>query len=488
MAIAFTPKHKEEYPLSDFTPQQYIALSLSAATTLGWKVFDASKVGFKAYTNDGTFAQKELIRFKIIGDHVSIESSTLGTAMVDFGKNKKNVNKLFAAIKKHQSSYTPEELDQTYQNLERIPDELDDLQQEPATASENFKSFIGIFVPVTGYFITPIILNLNLFIFIIMAFFGVSIFNPDTQSLIQWGANFKPLTLGQPWRLITNCFLHIGIFHLLMNMYALVYIGLLLEPYLGKIRFLSAYLLTGICASVTSLWWHDLTVSAGASGAIFGMYGVFLAMLTTDLIHKDTRKSLLTSISIFVGYNLIYGLKGGIDNAAHIGGLVSGIIMGYAMVPSLKQFELLKLKLVTMAILCLLVLTTSFVVYKRMPNNFEEYDRRIKPFNYNESMALEIYSLPDNTSKSKWLYEIKDRGIYYWKENISLINELDKLDLPSSIHERNARLKIYCELRIKSYQLIYKTVEEDNTEKYKAEIEHYNQKIETALKELGAGK
>ena len=123
--------------------------------------------------------------------------------------------------------------------------------------------------------------------------------------------------------MITNCFLHIGILHLAFKMYALIFIGVLLEPYLGKLRFAVAYLLTGVFASVASLYWHDHTVSAGASGAIFGMYGVFLAMLTTNLIPKSVRKGLLASIGLFVAYNLLYGLKGwGIDaNAAHIGGL-----------------------------------------------------------------------------------------------------------------------------------------------------------------------
>ena len=79
-----------------------------------------------------------------------------------------------------------------------------------------------------------------------MAINGVNIMLPDNGSLLNWGANFRPMTLdGQWWRLLTNCFLHIGIFHLLMNMYALLYIGVLLEPLLGRTRFLSAYLLTG---------------------------------------------------------------------------------------------------------------------------------------------------------------------------------------------------------------------------------------------------
>lgn len=485
MAIGFTPKYKEEFALSGFTPQQYIALALSAAKSLNWEILEPSNIGFTALTRGGLFSDKGLIKFKIVENLVSIESSSLGNAMVDFGKNKKNVGRLLEAIKELEPNFTIEELDQQYTSLARVPDELDVLQQTPPTAKENFKDFIGLFVPREGYFVTPLIVDLNLLIFAVMAFCGVGIFEPESESLINWGANFKPETLNQPWRLITNCFLHIGIFHLLMNVYALIYIGLLLEPYLGKLRFLSAYLLAGIAASVASLWWHDLTISAGASGAIFGMYGVFLAMLTTNLIDESVRKNLLTSISVFVGYNLLYGLKGGIDNAAHLGGLFSGLVIGYVMIPSLKRYEILKLKLATIAMLCLLILSTSFAVYKSMPNNIAEYDKRIKPFAYNESMAMEVFNLPENTSQSKTLYEIKDRGIYYWKENIKLINELDTMDLPEVFHKKHALLINYCQLRIKYYEVLYKAIEED-TEKYKSELEGYNGQIEAVIKKFEA--
>jgi len=312
---------------------------------------------------------------------------------------------------------------------------------------------------------------------------------PDNESLLKWGANFRPITLeGESWRLITNCFLHIGVFHLLMNIYALLYIGLLLEPYLGKSRFTAAYLLTGITASIASLWWHDLTISAGASGAIFGMYGVFLAMLTTNLIEKSARKALLTSIAVFVGYNILNGLKpnSGIDNAAHIGGLLGGLVIGYALIPSLKKPDENKLKFGTIGILSTLILVSSFVVYKKLPNDIGTYDAKIKEFVSMEAMALEVYNLPPNTPNDKILYGIKDRGIYYWNENIKLIDSFKDLDLPLEIRTRNRLLMEYCELRIKSYELLYKAISED-TEQYKSRIEDYDQKIEAKIKEFGGG-
>jgi rhomboid protease GluP len=190
-----------------------------------------------------------------------------------------------------------------------------------------------------GYFVTFGIIGINVLVFILMAVTGVGIFSPSTEGLIRWGANYNYYTLsGEGWRLLTSVFVHIGIIHLLFNMYALYNIGTYLEPVLGRVRYAALYLATGIFASLTSLWWHeDRLLSAGASGAIFGLYGFFLALLTTNLIPAKTRAELLRSIGVFVVFNLFYGMKHGIDNSAHLGGLVSGFIAGYATLPFLKE-------------------------------------------------------------------------------------------------------------------------------------------------------
>lgn len=486
MAVGFTPKYNDEFPLVDLTQQQYIALGIEAAKSLGWDIVYASSSGFKACTNKNVFLYKnQLIKVVIVANNVSVESSSIGAEMVDFGKNRKNVNQLISAIEELKPSFSIEELELKYEALTLVADEDDELTQAPATAIQNFKGFLSIFIPRNEYFVTPILLNLNLFVFILMVLMGVNAFDPDGESLIRWGANFKPITTaGEPWRLLTNCFLHIGILHLLLNMYALVFIGQILEPYLGKTRFAAAYLLAGIGASVASLWWHDMTISAGASGAIFGMYGVFLALLTTDFVHRDIRKSLLTSISVFVGYNLLNGLKGGIDNAAHIGGLLSGLIMGYAFIPSLKKPNVFKLELNTILLLTVFIFCTSFMVYNQTSYDFAKYDVEIRAFVRNESQALEVYSLPADVSDAKLMYEIKDRGIYYWHENIQLIRKLDKLYLPEVLHEKNQALIKYCEARIKCYELMYKAIAENNKDKYNAEIQTLAQEIEEMVKRL----
>jgi rhomboid protease GluP len=486
MAIGFIPKYIEEFPLNNLTSEQFLVIADETIKKLDWKVSHVSNAGIIAYTGNSIFSRNHEVRIIIEGETATLKSSSIGNEMIDWGRNKRNIKDLVNTFNELSQAFTVDELESKHSTISEsfIPEENNLLKSAPASASEQLTGFLSVFKPTNGYFITPILVGLNILIFVLMALKGVSIIEPDNESLLNWGANFRPLTLeGQWWRLITNTFLHIGIFHLLLNMYALVYIGLLLEPYLGKIRFISAYLLTGLTASIVSLWWHDITISAGASGAIFGMYGVFLAMLTTDLIEKTARKALLTSIGVFVAYNLINGIKGGIDNAAHIGGLIGGLIIGYCFTFSLKKPDDKRLNYSIIGSLTVLTIIVCAFVYRSIPNDLANYEKEMKQFSSMESMALKVYSLPKDTPKSKLLYEIKDRGIYYWNEDLKIIGEVQKLQLPEALHTQADKLKRYCELRLKSYELLYKTVNEDSNQ-YQSQIDDYNKQIQGIIDEL----
>jgi|GEM_PF-137232 len=196
---------------------------------------------------------------------------------------------------------------------------------------DNDLSFRSLITPRKGNIATPLLIYINVLLFMAMSMCGVSLIEPTGISLMKWGANFGPLTLtGDWWRTVTCNFIHIGIMHLMMNMYALLYIGLFLEKIIGSRKLITAYILTGLFSALLSIMAHPETISAGASGSIFGLYGIFLFYLIFNhKIEKNQRKSLLYSIGIFVIYNLLLGAgKEEIDNAAHIGGLVSGIVLG----------------------------------------------------------------------------------------------------------------------------------------------------------------
>lgn len=482
MAFGFSPGYTQTYTLEGIDKKHFLFIAMKAAHQVDWEFSYANEKGFKAYSTFSFSSWSEEITVTIEDETATINSKCTGTQLFDWGKNKRNVEEFIFKFEYLKSKYTVEEIESQYDELIQQyaikPDENGIIA--PSATNEKITGILSIFKPTDGYYVSPILIIINISIFILMLLAGVHILTPEGQSLVNWGANFRPVTLnGQGWRLFTSCFVHIGILHLLMNMYALLYIGLLLEPYLGRTRFLAAYLITGIAASLTSLCWHDLTISAGASGAIFGMYGVFLALLTTNLLDKSMKKAFLTSILVFVVYNLLNGFKpgSGIDNAAHIGGLASGLLMGYAMVPSLKNFKNKTIRNSTIGGLSVLLIVISMLIYQTLPNDIGKYETDMQKFVLLEEKALEVFILPEGTSDEKILAEIKDNGLPAWKENISLLDSLKRYDLPLPIRTRNGQLRKYCELRIKSYELICKSIQE-NTSVYDMEINDCNQQIE----------
>ncbi len=178
---------------------------------------------------------------------------------------------------------------------------------------------------------TYALLAINIGIFIIMVARGVPLINPTAADVLPWGADYGPQTLGgQYWRLITSMFLHFGIIHILGNMWCLWSLGQLTEKLLGSISVLGLYLLTGIGASLLSLSWDPMRVSAGASGAIFGLAGALISVLYFAQLglQPEGRRKLLGYVVRFAFINLVFGLTAHIDNMAHLGGLVTGLLMG----------------------------------------------------------------------------------------------------------------------------------------------------------------
>lgn len=197
---------------------------------------------------------------------------------------------------------------------------------------DDLVDMLNYLVPKGDHFATSIILDLNILVFLIMVFSGINIISPNGIELLQWGANRRfETTDGEWWRLFTSMFLHGGIMHLFMNISGLVIAAIFVEPLLGRKKYLILYILSGLCGSLASIWWYSNTISVGASGAIFGLYGAILGLLLTNAFPEGGKKGILMMIGIFVGINLLWGLTGGIDNAAHIGGLLSGALIGIVL-------------------------------------------------------------------------------------------------------------------------------------------------------------
>ena len=179
---------------------------------------------------------------------------------------------------------------------------------------------------------TSAIIGINVLVFLAMLLSGVSAVNPQNQDLARWGANTGLQTLlFQPWRMLTSNYVHIGIVHILLNMWCLWNLGALAERIFDRWTYFLTYTFCGLFGSLVSLALHPMREGAGASGAIFGMAGALISALYLGHLPvppqalKATLKSLLT----FAGYNLFFGaVVPAIDNSAHLGGLIAGLAIG----------------------------------------------------------------------------------------------------------------------------------------------------------------
>lgn len=326
MDKALTEGYQVKLTLKTITPQEFMSLALQACQQLGWRLNDVSEERALLYTNGSTTSFEEEIRIYLVDDKVIVGSRCVSEYLYD---QKQNINNILAFRGA---------LNILHNNLLQRKNAFYNSGTPPLVTPTHLQNGWGGLIPSSRHLITPILIYLNVFILLMMTLTGISPVDPQASSLLNWGGNFRGYVVeGQYWRLFTYMFLHGGLAHLAGNVFALLFIGLHLEPLLGKLRYFSAYMLTGIIAGVASMLMHGHSVGVGASGAIFGLYGVFLTLLTTDLIKGVLRQTLSRSLLFFIVYSLLMGLQGNTDNAAHIGGLVSGMIIGYFYINGLKK-------------------------------------------------------------------------------------------------------------------------------------------------------
>jgi rhomboid protease GluP len=189
--------------------------------------------------------------------------------------------------------------------------------------------------------ITTTLVGMNVAVYVVMVLTGVAPVTPAIPQLLKWGANWGPLSLGaEPWRILASNYVHGGIIHIALNMWCLWNLGFLAERIFDPWTYVLTYTACGLAGSLASLWWHPLAVGVGASGAIFGLAGALIAALYLGHlpISKQAIQGTLKSLLLFAGYNLFFGAAvPGIDNSAHIGGLVAGLALGAVLAKHLME-------------------------------------------------------------------------------------------------------------------------------------------------------
>lgn len=249
------------------------------------------------------------------------------------------VSDVFAATTLHEA---PPET--TSSGVSEGPDDsatLPETMSSPSPAAE-FRRKLKELTP--WVCIVPIVIGVNVLLFVLMTNAGVSDTSPEVQEIFEWGGNFGPKTIGgQWWRILTCTFVHYGTAHLMTNMAFLLVVGCLVERMLGNCGFLVIYLLSALGGTLVSLFWNPMySVGAGASGAIFGVYGALLALLLlryrsipVKTLTKWQKVALgLILLDVFFGFFVPAASRSRgdgsfymVDIAAHLGGFMMGFFV-----------------------------------------------------------------------------------------------------------------------------------------------------------------
>ena len=456
---------------------------INACQELNWKIISKENNSIKVSTSTSVDSWGETITIINNQTQIDFNSSSNGNQLLDWHKNKNNLKKitdiLYKKIGNHFIDYSSDFKD-----------------SKSNTKTTKHYPFISILNPSKTYFATPLLLLLNIIVFIIVVFDGANLVFPNSDKLIEWGANDRTLTVnGELWRLITCLFIHIGIIHLMLNLIAIVFIGSILEPLIGKTKIIIAFLITGIIAVSVSSIWFTFIINAGASPSIYGLYGVLIALLTTKSVNTSIKIPLLISITLYTSLSIIISFLIGFDYIANSVGFLSGLIIGYIFYYG-KITKDVKTNLWIHTSIIFLGLSVSFLIMKEIPNPikkyksktndkvdyFKLYEMKMNDFETNETLAMEVFT-HGSENKEDFLEFINDRTMWYWEENLKITKEIEKYSLPKQILDKNKIAKNYIELRIKQAKLMYKMVE-TNDKKYNKDFLEIDQEIKNALYEI----
>ena len=346
-------------------------------------------------------------------------------------------------------------------------------------------------------FVAHGLVAINVLVYVAMVVSGVDFYSPSAVDLIDWGANYGPLTLaGQLQRLLTSMFLHIGIVHIALNMWVLWEIGPLAERLLGNLGFLFMYLIAGLMGSLASLYWNPELISAGASGAIFGVVGAILAftMLQRRSIPVEAFSGIRSSMLAFVGYNLLFGFvlqaakpNGiGIDMGAHLGGLLAGMICGLILSQPLTLESGRRRWLRNAALLAVGVLMVGGSL-KAMPAGPDDIQGELQRFSDVERQAIEAFNAlgrkvnANEIDAQAFAASVEKDVIAPWHEAHERFRSMKRV--PQSKQSLVAQLLQYMQLREDSFRLAVEAAREDSGDKL-AQFQEKQTAAEALLKTL----
>lgn len=507
------------------TKEQFLIFATEAAKKLKWELIPKNESELVFRTPSNWFKWGRTVYVKL--EEVQIRENDLdfGTKLFVYCNNKRKAKKLLLEVENAMSALTIDQISAKMSEIESSGGfEAHYVSTDVFVDTRKWwQKFLSLFKAGENYIATPVLLYINVGVFILMLLTNKGELEFNSIRLVSWGGDFSPVTFmeGQWWRLISANFLHVNGFHLTTNMIGLVYVGFLLERYIGSKRLISAYLGIGFISNLFGLFFFPLKVRIGASGGILGLFSLLLVLAPTMLRQKELQKVQVTMAAVYLFYPLFINFMvfdnlsiyaSNINHIGHFSGFASGLLLGFAFLKSIKKGEPHLVKIASYSIITIAVFTiflsTSFYILNRSklitpvqhsvffsrkepispifleriddmsvtPKAREIYLEKMNRFLIMESMALEVLNVRDKKSEN-YFNDLKNRGIYYWNENLTLLREFDQMNLPDPLKEKHLLLEQYCELNIKLYELKYLSATEQ-TDQYDEPIRDYEEEIE----------
>ncbi len=463
--------------------ESILSVCFSIFQQFSWKPLQAGENNLLAVTAPEWNKKPQHITITVTEGLLTISSEFAGEELMDVvGRNSRNVDQFLAAFQATKNSLPP----QKHQNNIQA---INDLRAQAPTAPILYKAQEPQVVePVeekavlkndSGIpYATYALIALNIIVFFLMALNGAGILLTDGQIHMRWGSNYGPLTMGgEWWRLFTSQFIHFGLLHLALNMYCLYRAGAYIEPLVGRARFITAYLCTGVLAGIASIWWyHPAVNSAGAGGSVCGIYGLFFVFLGAGILPASLAQRLRGSMAFFVLINLAIAVIWKIDIAAPLGGLLSGSLIGCLFVWDIRKEKQEQIApwILPLCIGCTVIATLFFLQSYRFPKDppivahkkatvfkyadEDKFNSAYQQFITLGQKGLDVYN--DNTiTEAQRVTDLRSISFTEWDSAEDIAREMKGYQVSPKMKQLAATLEQYAQLRKNEISIYAEMVE-----------------------------
>lgn len=480
MAFGWKTEYEKRMPSEGLSNWEIFSIAEQACKELEWEYLVIDEKTFTATTPTNWTLNEEIITIEADADTILFKSKSENLELLEAGRNQKNIDEeLLPAFKMAKEQMTAAQLQTAASNIK-----TETLKQlKTGNRIDSGKMTFGF----RDHEVTFLLIALQVVFFVIMVTKGVSFPDPSIADIVTWGGSMRAyITGGEWWRLGAAVFVPVSLVQLVANIIALYFIGLMVESILGKAKFLIAFLCAGILANLFTIVKFNDTVIAGSSGAIFGLYGVFLAFATTRYINKKFPKVWLLSIVAYIVFSITISLDARVYNAINFSGLIAGICIGYAFYFFHFKRNIARAGGTRISVEISLVTALLIFLYVRSDRNDSiRFEKAVMRLNRIEVRAMtQMQRLQYTKSDDEAATILKDSTLPEWKHFTEELAKTSKYKLTEEYTLKRKLLNQYAQMRMRQTNLIYKSVK-DGSDDYRLQIEAVSDSIDNIIDRLG---